>query len=130
MVFSVFPISQFVLLNGALSPLIESISPRASIFVAGFVVLCVIADYIWFRQLRKMTDNVRLQTENDLLGKRIEAQREYYKTLSANYANMAVMRHDIANHIYSIRALLQDGKPEEAMQYAAELEKAAWRRTF
>lgn len=119
-----FPISQFVLLNGALSPLIESISPRASIFVAGFVVLCVIADYIWFRQLRKMTDNVRLQTENDLLGKRIEAQREYYKTLSANYANMAVMRHDIANHIYSIRALLQDGKLEEAMQYAAELEKS------
>ena len=37
---------------------------------------------------------------------------------------MAVMRHDIANHIYSIRALLQDGKPEEAMQYAAELEKS------
>ena len=122
--FLFFPISQFVLLNGALSPLIENISPRASIFVAGFVVLCVIADYIWFRQLRKMTDNVRLQTENDLLGKRIEAQREDYKTLSANYANMAVMRHDIANHIYSIRALLQDGKPEEAMQYAAELEKS------
>ena len=122
--FLFFPISQFVLLNGALAPLIESISPRASLLVAGFVVVCVIADYIWFRQIRKMTDNVRLQTENDLLGKRIEAQREYYKTLSANYADMAVMRHDIANHIYSIRALLQDGKPEEAMQYAAELEKS------
>ena len=122
--FLFFPISQFVLLNGALSPLIDSISLRASILVAGFVVVCIIADYIWFRQIRKMTDNVRLQMENDLLGKRIEAQREYYKTLSANYADMAVMRHDIANHIYSIRALLQDGKPEEAMQYATELEKS------
>ena len=70
-----------------------------------------------------MSDNARLKAENDLLGKQIEAQQEYYKTLSANYADMAAMRHDIANHIFTIRAPLLDGKSGKAMQYAAKLEK-------
>ena len=71
-----------------------------------------------------MSDNARLKAENDLLGKQIEAQHEYYKALSASFADMAALRHDIANHMFTIRALLQDGKSDEAMQHAARLEQS------
>ena len=122
--FLFFPISQFVLLTGAVFSVAENISLRTSIFVATFSLICFAADLVWFREIRQMSDNARLKAENDLLGKQIEAQQEYYKTLSANYADMATMRHDIANHIFTIRALLLDGKSGKAMQYAAKLEKS------
>lgn len=122
--FLFFPISQFVLLTGAVFSTAENISLHTSLFVAVSSLICFAADFIWFREIRQMSDNARLKAENDLLGKQIEAQREYCKTLSANYTDMAAMRHDIANHMFTIHALLLDGKSDEALQYAAKLEQS------
>ena len=122
--FLFFPVSQFVLLTGYVFSIAENISTRTSLLVLGCTVVCFAADFIWFREIRRLSDNARLKAENDLLGRQIEAQREYYKTLTANYADMAALRHDIANHMFTVRALLLDGKSDEAMQYAARLEQS------
>ncbi len=122
--FLFFPISQFILLTCSVFSIAENISVRTSLFVLIFSLICFAADFIWFREIRQMSDNARLKAENDLLGKQIEAQHEYYKELSANFADMAALRHDIANHMFTIRALLQDGKSDEAMQHAARLEQS------
>ena len=122
--FLFFPVSQFALLTGYVFSIAENISTRTSLLVLACTVVCFAADFIWFREIRRLSDNARLKAENDLLGEQIEAQREYYKTLTANYADMAALRHDIANHMFTIRALLLDGKSDEAMQYAARLEQS------
>ncbi len=122
--FLFFPVSQFALLSGYVFSTAENISTRTSLLVLACTAVCFAADFIWFREIRRLSDNARLKAENDLLGRQIEAQREYYKTLTANYADMAALRHDIANHMFTIRALLLDGKSDEAMQYAEQLEQS------
>ena len=121
--FLFFPISQYALLTGYFFSIADNISTLTSFLIIICALVCFVADFIWFREIRRLSDNVRLKAENDLLGKQIEAQREYYKTLTANYADMATLRHDIANHIFTIRVLLLDGKSDEAMQYATQLEQ-------
>lgn len=43
--------------------------------------------------------------------------------MAQSYSNMRQMRHDIANHICTIHAMLQSGEKEAAQKYVAELEK-------
>lgn len=87
------------------------------------LVFCA-SDVFWFREMSHTADRARLKAENDLLETQLDVQREYYELLSANYTDMSTMRHDIANHIYTIRVLLQDGKSDEAIRYAADLEQS------
>lgn len=128
--FLFFPISQFILLTSYVFSIAEEVSLRTSLLVLTGALICLAADIIWFREIRRLTDNARLKAENALLGQQIAAQREYYKALSANYVNMATLRHDIANHLFTIRALLTDGKTDEAMRYAAQLEQSTAARTI
>ena len=128
--FLFFPISQFALISELLYRLEKNLSPSVFTIMAVISCICFLADVVWFREIRRITDNARLKAENDLLGKQIDAQREYYTLLTANYADMSAMRHDIANHIYTIRVLLQDGKSQEAMEYATELEQGPTARSI
>ena len=127
--FLFFPISQLALFAPVYFSLGKQPSAQSILLVIVLSLVCLTADIVWFREIRRISDNARLKAENDLLGKQIDAQREYYKLLTANYADLSMMRHDIANHIYTIRALLQDGKSDEAMQYAAKLEQARTARS-
>ncbi len=127
--FLFFPVSQFVLLTEVYFSLSSHPTTSNIILLTILFLSCFVADVVWFCEIRRISDNARLKAENDLLGRQIDAQREYYKLLTANYADLSMMRHDIANHIYTIRALLQDGKSDEAMQYAAKLEQARTARS-
>ena len=122
--FLFFPISQLLLLGGWFLSFGEKPSPLNYAVLSISAVVCFVADVVWFREMSRIADVARMKAENDLLEKQAEVQREYYELLSSNYTDMSAMRHDIANHIYTIRVLLQDGKSEEAIRYAAELEQS------
>ena len=48
---------------------------------------------------------------------------KYYQLMAQSYSNMRQMRHDIANHICTIHAMLQSNEKDAAQKYVAELEK-------
>ena len=122
--FLIFPISQIFLIFGWYRSFGETLTPLNLVILTLYAVVCFVADVVWFREMSRIADVARMKAENDLLEKQAEVQREYYELLSSNYTDMSAMRHDIANHIYTIRVLLQDGKSEEAIRYAAELEQS------
>lgn len=128
--FLFFPVSQIILLLGWFFSFGEHPSQTNLLILTVSALICIIADVAWLRELSRIADSARLQAENDLLGQQVEAQREYYEMLSANYTDMAMLRHDIANHIYTIRVLLQDGKSEEAISYAERLEQSRAAKTI
>lgn len=128
--FLFFPVSQIILLLGWFFSFGEHPSQTNLLILTVSALICIIADVAWLRELSRIADSARLKAENDLLGQQVKVQREYYEILSANYADMSMLRHDIANHIYTIRVLLQDGKSEEAISYAERLEQSRAAKTI
>jgi len=85
------------------------------------VVLCVMSDALLFWMLIRSARATRTEAENAVLTRQVEDQKKYYSSLSTQYETIRHMRHDIANHIYTVKALLSDRKIEEAEEYAGKL---------
>ena len=78
----------------------------------------------WIVAMAAVSHSAALKTQNDLLQEQVTAEQEHYSALTANYEEIRRLRHDIDNHLFTIRALLSDGKSEEAAAYATEVYRA------
>lgn len=89
------------------------------------VLLCVFSDIALYLALRVIQRNaedaVRAETERQ----RVSMHEEYYEKTAAYYERLRTLRHDAANHIYTLRILLREGRFEEAASYAHALKKEA-----
>lgn len=130
--FSLFPISQYVLLCGWFSELaLEDFSLSKLIFMVIAELICMVSDAVLYMSMVSIARRSRLAAENELLRKQIDAQKAHYAALTDQYEDTRRMRHDIANHMYTINLLLKDGRTEEAAAYAKELnEKTEFQPTL
>lgn len=119
-----FPISQYVLLSGWFSPENVSANFRNSGYLALCILLCVAADLALVVLLRHTARMAELRTRTELLEKQIDSQQGYYQDLTQTYEDLRHMRHDIANHLFTVKILLEQGRAEEAGAYAEELRRA------
>lgn len=85
------------------------------------VLLCMISDIGMYYSMRGITQRAELKAANAQLAKQINAEKEHYAALTEQYETIRRMRHDIANHLYTIQALLDNGETEQAAEYAKEL---------
>lgn len=53
-----------------------------------------------------------------------EAEREYYDEINRRYTESRKIRHDIANHLLAVSALIEAGKTDEARRYIGEVSEA------
>ncbi len=118
--FLLFPISQYFAFSGWFipEPPYVNISVGFSIFS---VILFLAADAGLIVAMAAVSRSAALKTQNDLLQEQVSAEQEHYSALTANYEEIRRLRHDIDKHLFTIRALLSDGKSEEATAYANEV---------
>lgn len=118
--FLLFPISQYFAFAGWFIPDPPYINVGAGFAFIG-VVLFLAADVGLYVAMSAVSRSVTLRVQNELLQTQVVAEQEHYASLAANYEDIRQMRHDIDNHLYTIRALLSDGNVEEASRYADEI---------
>lgn len=130
--FSLFPISQYILLCGWFSELaLEDFSLSNLVFMIIAEIICIGSDAVLYTSMVSIARRSRLAAENELLKKQIDAQKAHYAALTDQYEAIRRMRHDIANHMYTINLLLKEGRAEEAAAYAKELnEKTEFQPTI
>ena len=123
LLFLLFPISQYVAFSGwfiSEPPFLLVSVPFALLsfllFLASDIGLVI--------AMIATSRSAALQAQNELLQKQVFAQQEHYSALTEHYEDIRRMRHDIDNHLYTIKALLADGNTEEAVRYADEVYKA------
>ena len=90
-------------------------------FLLIVIFLCIVGNSALFITIRAMQSRSDLKAENRSLETMVKTQEEYYSALTEQYEDIRKMRHDIANHMYTINILLEDGKADEAAEYAKEL---------
>ena len=121
--FMLFPISQYAAFSGWFSPITtETMTiPPSLLLVLGLEIL---ADVGLVYALLATARSGELRAQNRLLQSQVTAQQEYYANLTEHYRDVRRMRHDIDNHLYTIQALLEDGKTDDAARYAGQLHEA------
>ena len=118
LIFSVFPITQAIsivtLQTLVLNPIIPEYIPMLIIFPLIFIV----ADIFLYRTFIRTEQRVQLEITNKLLENQLDSQLAHYDALTEQYENIRAMRHDIYHHLNTINILLQEGKHDEASEYA------------
>ena len=117
--FLLFPISQnvscFIFFQNYIA-----LSYKPSYFLMALIVY-LIADIALFVAIRVTAKNASLQARNEILEEEVGFQKDFYEQLTASYEGVRKMRHDIDNHLYTMRSLLAMGKTDEAEDYAKKV---------
>lgn len=117
---ALFPLSQVILILLYITKVQNGTNLGVSLFL--LILGCVLADvglYLAFRAVRR---NARETARVEAMERRVELQREYY-SIAKKYELLRHLRHDCANHCYTLRMLVQSGQCDKARDYARVLEE-------
>ena len=99
---------------------VSSLKEDTALTLVIVVTLALLADYLFFKSMKRTVAAARLEVENAALSRQVTAQEKYYTGLEKQFTAIRQIRHDISNHLYTIRSLLSEGKHEEAERYAGD----------
>lgn len=118
LLFAALPFSQCVLLTWGLYPMFYGEVLWVRILA---LIFCVVTDVGLYLAIRQMAQRAEFREKSRQLARQVEDQKEHYKAITRQYADMRTLRHDIANHMHTIRILLREGEHQQAEKYAEEL---------
>lgn len=123
LLFAVFPLSQFIVLAGTFQAYLYDEKSWLPERVIPVLLVCIAADIALIFALRMVSDRTKLRVRNELLEHQMSDQEAYYRGLTASYEEIRKMRHDIDNHLYTMQALIGDGKVSQASDYMKQIIK-------
>lgn len=104
------PLSQTLTFNAFYFIYFKGLSGICVFYLVLAVVSLVAGDVMIVRAVNESAEKTRLETENRLLAKQIDAQTSYYAGLTRQYEENRAMRHDIHHHLHTIQILLWGGE--------------------
>ena len=116
-----FPLSQLLATYTFFTNYLDLDQPNQSQKLIVTVVVFVLADAALLLSFRVSERNAAMKARNEILEEQIGAQKQYYAQLTESYENIRKMRHDIDNHMYTMRTLIEEGMTQEAASYAKTL---------
>ena len=117
LIFLLFPASQILLLHTRFFS--EELETGASFWL--LLLLCAAADAALAVAVRSVRKSAELRAEKESLDRQIKSQEEYSRSLAEHYEHMRALRHDLANHVYTVKILAGEGRTEEAAAYIDDL---------
>lgn len=119
----VFLMSQLLIIFGYMQKMSEAGSSHHALYATIALLSSIVADGFVVAYVMTTTQREVLQKENQLISHQIDEQLRRYASITAEYEAVRRMRHDIAKHLNTMEALLNQGETAEARQYISELHK-------
>ena len=118
----ILPVMLFLMAIGAMETaafmIFTSLSPyiRTVLMISLMAAnLLSLALCVWV--MRSDSDNLVLTRESRMMQKQMELQKQHYTRMMEKSEELRSFRHDIRNHIYCMRVLLDEGNLEELKKY-------------
>ncbi|MBR6207617.1 MAG: hypothetical protein IKQ69_01330 [Oscillospiraceae bacterium] len=124
LIFLVFPISQLFLLFPRFYGASDSPNSGGTLVTVLLLIMCVAADSLLAVATRSLRKTAALQAEKESLLRQIRQQEEYCRSLAEHYARMSTLRHDLSNHLYTVKILAEEERTDEARRYIEELRRS------
>lgn len=122
--FGFFPISQTVILVYLGFLIFFKTFSIYSPYLFGFIlciVLSIVADILLFRTVKDVAQKTQMETQNMYLRQQKELQLQHYHAFIEQQENIRKLRHDIMNHVQTIKLLIAENEMAEADEYTNKL---------
>lgn len=116
--FMLFPVSQCFAFSGWFVEYGNAVIVQDLKRCVPIILLCILSDAGLIQAIRLSARSTELKARNEILAHQIDYENEYYQQMADTYKSMRRIRHDIDNHLYTIKALLEKGATTEAINYA------------
>ena len=121
LLFVLFPTSQVAMFTVWVQAAAQPANMTRTVLLLVFILVSIASDIALYYAIRGMSQRAELKAKTDLLTEQIEFQNEHYAALTEQFESIRRMRHDIANHMYTVQILLDNGQMRQAQDYVAEL---------
>lgn len=122
-----YVLAQMFILFGYVQDLSLDTPPNRKVYIALVILACVIMDAFLVQYILAASKREQLLKENRILSEQMDAQLSRYTAITVEYEAVRHMRHDIANHLNTMEAMLKQGDAKEAEQYITELKSGSYR---
>ena len=95
------------------------------LFIIGFCIVSILIFYFIVYVLLKDSYVQSVRMENEL----IRSQMSLYQSMEQNYRQQQTYMHDYKNQLGCIQGLLENEKPQEAIDYIRDLTGGIWKST-
>lgn len=120
LMFPPFPLCQFFLIDRVLSR--NGMDELQALYLLFAVLLCLGSDVALAFGVRSVERSAALRARYAALNRQIAAQTVYYRQVADYLERIRQMRHDLRNHVYTLRILLEEN-PAEAAAYSEQLRR-------
>ena len=86
-----------------------------SVIVVAFIVYVLL-----IRTLSGIAKNTQMESENTLIVRQLELQKEFYERLQTNIKETKVARHDLRHHLSLVQSYINDGETARLKSYVNE----------
>ncbi|MEG1932795.1 MAG: GHKL domain-containing protein, partial [Pygmaiobacter sp.] len=116
------PLSEVVMLFGVYASTLFFQIPVMYLIAAIASVGAIVATYLLFFVIKEVAHNTELEIKTQYLEQQQQIQMQYYSDINDRIMQTKQLRHDISNHLQTMRALLNQGDYQKASDYFQTVE--------
>lgn len=90
----------------------------------------VFINLLVFTLFSKLQNQLEIQRNADLLNTQMRLEKESYKRIEESYNRTRELRHDLKNHILSLKGIAENGSKEELSEYLEKMTDAVEEATY
>ena len=121
--FLLLPVSQFFLIDDAISAETMAGSFLQPLMLAFVVSLAIASDQLAIMAVNHVVRSRETAVQYEALSRQIQAKETYYRKLASHYELIQYMRHDLNNHVSALKILLEKKDAEELASYLQSLKQ-------
>ena len=121
--FLLLPVSQFFLIDDAISPETMAGSFRQPLMLAFVVSIAIASDQLAIMAINHIVRSREMAVQYEALSRQIQAKETYYQRLASHYELIQYMRHDLDNHVSALKILFEKKDAEELASYLQSLKQ-------
>lgn len=118
-----FPASQYFLIDRDISAGALAGDFRQAVSLAGIVLLAAASDCLIAIAIRNIGRSQEVRTRYRMLQRQVEEQETYYRKLAEHYETIRYLRHDMNNHVSTLKILLRENRLDELDLYLKTLNR-------
>lgn len=121
--FLLIPVCQIVMLFGVVCCATITQDYRVYIILLCCTLLTCFCAFFLFRSMEMVAQSIQTQEQERHMEQKAKMQRAFYDVVAQKVQELKMQQHDMANHIQTIKALLNQKDSQQVEQYVSQLEE-------
>ncbi len=111
---------------------IDRLAPgeEINIYIIISTVGLVFINLLIFTLFAKLQNQIEIQRNSDILNMQMRLEKQSFKRIEESYNRTRELRHDLKNHIFSLKGIAENGSKEELLDYLEKMTDAIEEATY